>query len=214
MTEPRPRLGSWAIVVLLGAGLVIGGGLTVLLVELFDDVDRPINTVTTSVVPTVNVITAIRDLSRLETASYQVERVIDMTDQQEMLFGLVEAEDAILLVAAGEVTAGVDLSRIREGDVRVSQPSDEAWIILPPAEVFTARLDNTRTYVHGRQTDTLAKRSETLETRARQRAEQSMRDAALEGGILERANRSAERTVRSLVQALGYRSVHIERRPP
>src|SRR4029453_16661700 len=63
--------------------------------------------------PTASVIMAIRDLGRPETASYHIERVIDLRDRQERLFGLMQGEDAILLVAAADVIAGIDLTEMR-----------------------------------------------------------------------------------------------------
>jgi len=43
---------------------------------------------------------AVRDLARLESVAYHVERVIDVRDKQSLLFGLLKTEDAILLVAS------------------------------------------------------------------------------------------------------------------
>lgn len=156
------------------------------------------------------VITQVRELSRLEGVSYHVERVVDLKDEQRMLFGLVAADDAILLVASGDVVAGVDLARLQPSDVSLAADGRSVTLRLPRAEVFSARLDNARTYVHSRKTDLLALRSETLETQARQAAEQTLRAAAEEGGILKRAEDSVARTVSSLVRALGFQNVRVE----
>ncbi len=40
--------------------------------------------------PTPSVITAVRDLARLETAEVHVEKVVDLTDRQSRFFGLIE----------------------------------------------------------------------------------------------------------------------------
>jgi hypothetical protein len=159
--------------------------------------------------PTTSVITSMRELARLETSSFHIERVIDLRDRQSHLFGLVASEDAILLVAAGDVTAGVDLSLLRPEDVQVDEAAHRVRIVLPPPRIFSASLDNRATYVHTRRTDALAKRAETLETRARQEAEQSLHDAALAGGILVRAREGAERTLRSLLGSLGYSEIEL-----
>jgi hypothetical protein len=161
---------------------------------------------------TSTVITAIRDLAVLQTSSYYVERVIDLKDKQSHMFGLVESEDAILLVAAGEVTAGVDLSTLRDGDVSFDPEGQVAYISLPAASILSARLDNDRTYVHTRKTDALAQRAETLETRARQEAESTLREAAVTGGILERANKNAMYTLETLLRGLGFTRVVITAR--
>ena len=164
----------------------------------------------TVVRPTPSVLRAIRDLSRLESAEYHMERVVDLSEKQSRFFGLIQAEDAILLVASGDVIAGVDLSKLGEADVVVDAEKKRARIVLPPPEILSSRLDNERTYVHTRKTDVLASRKESLESRARQEAERSIVDAAKEAGILERAKQNARRTVEMLVRALGYAEVEVE----
>ena len=161
---------------------------------------------------TPSVITAVKDLARLETVEYHVERVIDLRDQQSLLFGLIHTQDAILFVAAGEVTAGVDLAELAEGDVVVDQAHGSVSITLPAPRVLTTRLDNEHSWVYARTTDVLAQRHEDLETRARQEAERTLDQSAIDGGILDRARDNAERTVEAFVRSLGYTTVHVSSR--
>jgi len=156
-----------------------------------------------------SVIVAVRDLARLESVEYHVERVIDVRDRQSAFFGLIKTQDAILLVAVGSVTAGVDLSLLRDGDVTVDPAHGTARITLPPAVVLSTRLDNERSWVYARTTDLLAQRHEDLESRARLEAERTLQQTAIDGGILERARTNAERTVAALVRSLGYADVTV-----
>jgi hypothetical protein len=160
------------------------------------------------------VVTAVRELSRLEGAEFHIERVIELTETQRRLFGLVEAEDAILLVAAGEVVAGVDLSKVADADIESDSESSSVVLRLPAPEVFTTRLDNERTYVHTRKTDVLARRVDSLETDARREAESTLAKAAEDANIVGVAQRSVQRTLEGLMRALGYRRVTIEFLPP
>ncbi len=164
----------------------------------------------TVVRPTPSVVTALRDLARLESAECHVERVIDLKDKQTRWFGLVHAEDAILLVASGDAVAGVDLSKLKDGDVTVDPEKKRATIRLPKPEILSSRVDNDKTYVHARSTDVLAKRKETLETEARKEAEKSIVEAAKQSGLLDRAQKNAQKTVESLVRSLGYEQITIE----
>lgn len=163
---------------------------------------------------TPSVIVAVRDLARLESVEFHVERVIDLRDRQALLFGLIRTQDAILFVAVGEVTAGVDLSTLGEGDVIADRSTGRAVITLPPARVLSTRLDNERSWVYARTTDVLAQRHEDLETRARQEAERTLEQTAVAGGILDRARTNAEQTVSALVRSLGYTSVTVTSRAP
>lgn len=161
---------------------------------------------------TPSVVVAVRDLSRLESVEYHVERVIDLRDKQSLLFGLIKTQDAILFVAVGEVTAGVDLSELKEGDVVADRAGGTVSITLPAARVLSTRLDNERSFVFSRSTDLLARRQEDLESRARQEAERTLEQSAVDTGILDRARANAERTVAALVRSLGYTTVTVTSR--
>jgi hypothetical protein len=163
--------------------------------------------------PTPDVLVAVRDLARLESTSFHMERVIDLTDKQSKLWGMVSTEDAILLVAVAEVTAGVDLQKLQAGDVVADPARRSVRIELPAAEVLHAALDNDKTYVHSRKTGALAERKENLETRARQEAERTLIESAKQAGILQRAGDNARRTVEALVHSLGYDKVEVSVKP-
>lgn len=156
------------------------------------------------------VLVAVRSLARLESVAYHMERIIDLKQRQDHLFGLLHAEDAILLVAAGDVIAGLDMAKMRDGDVIVDVKLRSVTLRLPTPEILSVRIDNARTYVHTRKTDLLAKRNDGMEARARQLAEESIRESAIESGILERARSSAEQTLTLLVRSLAYDRVTIE----
>jgi hypothetical protein len=158
---------------------------------------------------TAALLTAVRDMSRLESVSFHIEKVIDLKDRQLRMRGMVHAEDSILLVAAGDVVAGIDLSKLRDGDVTVISTSSEVRLLLPPPEILSVQLDSKHTYVHSRKTDLLARPSIDIETRARMHAEDDIRSAALEAGILERARQNTGHTLGALVRSLGYDHVAI-----
>jgi hypothetical protein len=169
----------------------------------------PISSSVTIVRPTPNLLLAVRDLARLESTSFHMERVIDLSEKQSQLFGLFESEDAILLVAVADVSAGVDLNKIDASDIVVDSEKKTARITLPKAEIFHTELDNEKTYVHTRRTGVLAKRQENLETRARQEAERNLVEAAKEAGILKKASDNARHVVGGLVRSLGYEQVEV-----
>jgi hypothetical protein len=156
------------------------------------------------------VITAIRDMARLETTNYHVEKVIEATDTQAHLWGLVEAKDELLLIAAGDVVAGVDLGKVHDDDVRVEAATHTVHLRLPSPEVLTSSLDQKSSHVYSRHTDVLAGRREQLEGEARRQAEDQMRGQAVDAGILDHARASAEVTLRALLGALGFDHVEID----
>ncbi|HXK19717.1 MAG TPA: DUF4230 domain-containing protein, partial [Polyangiaceae bacterium] len=174
----------------------------------------PMSSSVTVVRATPDVLVAVRDLARLESASFHMERVIDLSDKQSKLWGLISTEDAILLVAVAEVTAGIDLQKLSAADVVVDPARRSARINLPAPEVLHAALDNEKTYVHSRKTGSLADRHENLESRARQEAERTLVESAKQAGLLNRASENARHTVEALVHSLGYDKVDVSVRSP
>jgi hypothetical protein len=156
------------------------------------------------------VLVAVRNLARLESVAFHMERVIDLKQEQQRAFGMVKTQDAILLVAAGDVLAGVDLSKLQASDVIVHPEEQRVELRLPPAEILSVSLDDKRTYVHSRHTTLLTTPGLDLETRARQQAASSIKEAALQAGILERASLTATQTLRALLTSLGYQVTFIE----
>jgi hypothetical protein len=159
---------------------------------------------------TPGVITAIHDVARLEATQFHIEKVVEVSDAQSRLWGLLEAKDALLLVAVGDVVAGVDLGKVRDVDVRVDDASHSVQVRVPAPEVFAATLDERATHVYARATDVLAARNEQLEGEARRTAEEQMRKAAIDAGILDRARSSADQTLRALLRSLGYDRVELD----
>jgi hypothetical protein len=152
----------------------------------------------------VTVVQQVRSLSRLETAQYTIEKVITAETGQGALAALFG--DRLIFVAHGQVIAGVDLSKLRGGDVVVS-PAGEVTIIVPAAEIFVTSLDNNKSYVYDRQTGLLTKGDQNLETQARQVAQQQIEQGALEDGILKLAQDNAASYLERLLRSLGFTSV-------
>lgn len=153
------------------------------------------------------VIKEMRSLSRLETASFTIEKVIDAGSTggnifQQFLFG-----DKILLIAHGQVIAGFDLSQISDADVKVSGTS--VTLKLPPPQILVATLDNTQTKVYDRRRG-LLNSNEDLESKVRSAAEVSIKQAACDANILSQASDSARKQLTTLLSALGFETITIE----
>lgn len=155
------------------------------------------------------VISQIRSLSKLETVNYQLEKVVTAKSSGPLPDLLTS--DKILLVAHGEVVAGIDLSRLKEEDVTVV--SGTVTVNLPPAEVLYTRLDNDKTYVYDRQTGIFSSPDPNLETELRRVAEREILSAALEDGILTKASENAQTVLRTLITGLGYDKVQFRQSP-
>ena len=150
----------------------------------------------------------IRGLNRLETQSFSVERVVEASVERgnplDLLLG-----DRLLLIASGDVVAGVDLSKLKDSDVTISQDGKSVTLKLPPSEIFSKQLNNDRTRVYDRQSGLLAPKNKDLETQARQQAEGEIMNAACESGIMQRAANDAQRSMEQFLKLLDFQSVTV-----
>jgi hypothetical protein len=172
---------------------------------------EPVHEVTVTPQTGPTVVRELRALSRLETAALRVEKVIDLKDHQKRFHGLVDADDSLLFVAAGEVVLGVDLSK---SEVTFDEATKTARITLPDPEVFTTRFDEPHSYVHSRRTDMLAERNEGLEATARREATKAFAAAGREASAQELAKSHAESQLRALSRAWGARDLEVTWRGP
>lgn len=164
---------------------------------------NPSVTITTS---SKTVIKELRSLNRLETASYTIEKVVDAGIKgnafQEFLYG-----DRILLIAHGEVIAGVDLSQLKDDDIKVEGSS--VTLTLPPPVVLVTKLDSAQTRIYDRKQGILSRGNKDLESQARLAAEETIQEAACQGEILREAANNARRQLTALLKALGFVTITI-----
>jgi hypothetical protein len=114
-----------------------------------------------------------------------------------------------LLIAHGNVTAGVDLSRLGPEAVTVSPDGTSVILQLPPAEIFAAALDNSKTRVYSRERGIFAPDNPNLETEARQEAERQILQAACEDGIMVKATENAEQAVGQLLGLFEFAQITV-----
>lgn len=156
-----------------------------------------------------SIITQLQDLQRLETSVYRLEQIIEADAQgdnaaiwRQVLFG-----DRILLIAHGEVVAGIDLAKLSEDDISVFD--NTVQIQLPAPSVFRASLDEEKTRVYDRSRGLLTRGDVDLESEARETAVQLLEQTACEGNILDQANQNAVSYLESLLTALKFEQIDI-----
>ena len=199
-------LGSVAIVLLL---LLFGRQLVSSFVpNVPQQVRQLVATPTTTLRDRGGTILQIRNLNRLETQSFSVERVVEAKVERGNPLDLL-LSDRLLLIASGDVIAGVDLSKLKDSDVTISSDGKTITLRLPPSEIFSKSLNNDRTRVYDRQTGIFAAENKDLETQARSAAEGEILQAACEGGVMQKAADEAKRSVEQFVRLLDFEVVNV-----
>lgn len=156
-------------------------------------------------------VTQVRELNRLETASMRVMHVGTLTQTYKMVPDALAA-DEITFLATGDVIAGIDLAQLKQNDVW-REPDGTITLRLPPPQVLVTRVDNQQSRVLSRKTGVLRRRDVDLETRARQHAETNIRSEALKRDILKIAADSGEKKMAELLRTLGAEKVRFVRGP-
>ncbi|MGA2651189.1 MAG: DUF4230 domain-containing protein [Terracidiphilus sp.] len=154
-----------------------------------------------------SVVEKIRQLSRLESVVYSLDKIVEGERKSAYIPDFLVG-DKLILVAHGDVIAGVDLQQLKPADVSVN--GDAVHVHLPAAQVFTTRIDNGQTKVYSRITGLLVNPDINLESQVRQAAEQQMTQAALDDGILSKASTNARAAVTALLYGLGFHKVDVE----
>src|SRR5215212_1145516 len=157
-------------------------------------------------------VTEVRELQRLETASMHVVHVGHVTQTYKLVPNALGG-DEITFLAAGDVIAGIDLAQIKQNDVWRS-PDGTINLRLPPPRILVSRVDNTESRVIARKTGVLRRADIDLESRARQHAEANIRAESVKKGILVTAQQSGEKKMADFLHRLGFEHVRfVQERP-
>jgi hypothetical protein len=161
-----------------------------------------------------SVMLRVQQLQRLETTSYTIEQVIEAEGSTDgvlpdWLGGEILAGDRLLLIARGNVSAGIDLRELSEEDITILPDGSTLTVQLPPARIFDVTLDNDGTRVYSRDRGFFAPENPQLETLARQEGEVAILRTACEDGIMQRATEDSQRTMEQFLSLLEFEQVQV-----
>jgi len=151
----------------------------------------------------------VQRLNELATVRQTVQVIVTEEENESILTQPLPeflTGEKLLLVAVGEVEAGVDLDELGDDDVRVVGKT--VTIDLPDARILGSSLDEDQTRLYDRDRGLLKLRgNDDLLEEARRDGEDRMVETAREGGIIEQAQNNAEDSIRAFATSLGYRQV-------
>ena len=150
------------------------------------------------------VVMQVQRLARLESVSFTMDKMVS-GDREGRVLPAILTGDRILLEVHGAAVAGVDFNQLTSSGVQVSDRSIR--IHLPPAQIFSVGLDDSKTHVYERRTGLLVPVDPSLEGEVRAQAVENLRQSALAAGILNTAHQNACATVTKLLLGLGFTQV-------
>ncbi len=178
--------------------------------EMTDSLSTQISVVlhpTPTILPDpVTIVREVRSLARLETIKFSLEKIITAETRQGFFKWLVG--DRLILVAHGEVIAGIDLDKLDPEALEVR--GGVLYVQLPDPEIFVVAIDNEQSYIYDRETGIFTHGEVNLESEARRAAEIEIEESAVMDGILELADQNAESYLGGLFRDLGFPEVIFE----
>ena len=155
--------------------------------------------------PARDTVLQLRELSELATTEYTLTKIVKASDDQTWYkFG----DRRILISCKAVVKAGIDLSELKDSDVRVN--GEGISVRLPKARIVSIdiRPEDIRTEfqeVGVFRSDFSAEERNLL----MQQAEARIREQALETGILQTAQTNASLVLGNLLRSMGYKTVDL-----
>jgi hypothetical protein len=151
----------------------------------------------------------IRLLKELVTIRYSIQKVAGLTEDTKP-FG----SESILLIMQAKVMGGIDLAEMSEQDVRVKD-RHSVTVLLPAPQILHIYIDENKTKVWDRTktwwTPWIPSDND-LEKKARLAGLDAVKQEALDMGILQDAQSSAETLIRGLLRPLGFEHVEFVKR--
>lgn len=147
------------------------------------------------------------ELGHLTSIRFTTSTVVERERQRQGLSALI-GSDRVLLMAVGEVQAGVDLGQIGPEDVEID--GTRVRVVLPHATVTGVELLPGQTRIYDSEQSWILSEYEGLETEALEQARLQLRqEAANSQGMMALADRVARLQLADLLYKLGFTEVEI-----
>ena len=201
-------------VVVLGVVAFACFGMVHVTRQAFISSTPPTPTVTPTPTPwPILVVERIQNMGRLETVKYTVEHVVEKEQEGRRILFVELGGYRLLVVAYGEVVAGVDLTQVGPEDVKVE--GSKVTVVLPSAEILSHKVDHDRTRIYKVEQDFLGELlgknevDKDLLLALLAQAEKEIVAGAMEDGILQQAETSAQVMLTQFLRALGFTDVEV-----
>lgn len=152
----------------------------------------------------------VQELATLATAEAHMKVVLHEEDNKifgkDISFNLLGTKRELLLVVPATVIAGVDLKGITSEDMVINEETKDLNITLPHAKLIqdpAVQFDKIQTYVNGGLFRGDIKWDEGFDLAAK--AQVQIRQEAISSGLLDTAEKSAEKVLKEFFKNIGYK---------
>ena len=176
----------------------------------------------TEIIDSSVILREVEQIGKLELVKYNFKEIFDykrLSEGKLLSNSLLNTYNFtpdvnVILVATGEATGCIDLTKLNISDISVSQ--DSLTILLPPAELCYHKLDMANTHIFSFSSSSWWSRlfsNEDEKTKAIQTAyklaEQRIQEAALQSGILQSTDDQAIKMLTPMLETMTGKNVRI-----
>lgn len=147
------------------------------------------------------------ELGYLTSVEYTLQTVVEV-EREQVLLGVISSKDRVLLLAVGNVQAGIDMSAIKDKNVTINGTTVK--LTLPRAQVTGVELLPTETRIYDSEQSWFLSEYEGIEVEALNTARIQLESWAVDrNAILSQAEKTASRQLFSFLRQLGFEDIEI-----
>ena len=175
--------------------------ITGFLIFLFFYIKHEFNTTRTEVTEDA-MVTRVIAMGKLELVKYAMKDVVEKKELHMIL-----PDSRVLFVAVGEVTACIDLTKVKKGDI--SQSKDTVEITLPQPEICYVKLDHQKSKVYDVSGVWFPDKTRTMVEDVYKLAEKKMLTTATEMNLIGKARENAGLIFKPFLENISRKKVVI-----
>ncbi|HNP17582.1 MAG TPA: DUF4230 domain-containing protein [Fulvivirga sp.] len=148
----------------------------------------------------------IEAIGKIELVRYNFKEITEVKKLSKEYLKIFKLgpDSKIALISIGEAAGCIDLTKIQDKDVSLA--GDSIFIALPTSELCYYKLDMSKTRIYSLETNPMVDEKEFIQS-AYKSAEDEIKRAALNSGILEQTNQNAESILRPILEKLSGKKV-------
>ena len=173
--------------------------ITGFLVFLFFYVKNQFTTAHTEINET-GMVQKITSMGKLELVKYTMKDIIDQREVHTIL-----PDSRVLFLAVGDVTACIDLTKVKKSDIILSK--DSVTVYLPQPEICYARLDHQKSKVYDIRGAWFQESAKNMVEDVYKLAEKKILDNANEMNVLGMARQNAQLIFKPLLEGISSKTV-------
>ena len=156
------------------------------------------------------VLQQIQSIQELTTTVYKMETVVPTYADRTLGENWVIATTHLLYLGRGEVKAGIDLGKLEQEDIVVSE--DKIAIALPPSQILDSKIDVNASHIYHYDRGFLNLGPDVapqLQTLAQKQTLDKIVSTACTEGILQQADAKAKETITQILTATNNKQVEV-----